>query len=50
MITLDSLKHYDEKSKELISTKQDKLKGTNNQIVSFDEEGKAHGYCRHLEA
>ena len=40
MITLDSLKHYDEKSKELISTKQDRLKGTNNQIVSFDEEGK----------
>ena len=39
MITLDSLKHYDEKSKELISTKQDRLKGTNNQIVSFDEEG-----------
>jgi hypothetical protein len=39
MITLDSLKHYDEKSKELISTKQNKLEGTNNQIVSFDQEG-----------
>ena len=39
MITLDSLKHYDEKSKEFISQKQDKLKGANNQIVSFDEEG-----------
>jgi hypothetical protein len=39
MITLDSLKHYDEKSKELISTKQNKLEGTNNQIVSFDKEG-----------
>ena len=40
MITLDNLKHYDEKSKGLIFNKQDKIIGTNNQIVSFDEEGK----------
>ena len=40
MVTVASLKHYDEKSKNLISQKQDQLKGTNNQIVSFDEEGK----------
>lgn len=40
MITVASLKHYDEKSKNLISQKQDLLKGTTNQIVSFDNEGK----------
>lgn len=40
MVTVASLKHYDEKSKNLISQKQDSLKGTKNQIVSFDEEGK----------
>ena len=40
MITVKSLKHYDEKSKNLISQKQDQLKGTSNQIVSFDEDGK----------
>ena len=40
MITVDSLKYYNDKSQELISTKQDKLEGKNNQIVSFDEEGK----------
>lgn len=40
MITVDHLRHYNDKSQELISTKQDKLEGKNNQIVSFDEEGK----------
>jgi hypothetical protein len=40
MVTVKSLKHYDEKSKNLISQKQDSLKGTKDQIVSFDEEGK----------
>ena len=40
MVTVASLKHYDEKSKNLISQKQDKIQGTNNQIVSFDKEGK----------
>ena len=40
MVTVASLKHYDEKSKNLISQKQDLLKGTTNQIVSFDNEGK----------
>ena len=40
MVTVASLKHYDEKSKNLISQKQDSLKGTKDQIVSFDEEGK----------
>lgn len=40
MVTVASLKHYDEKSKNLISQKQDQLKGTSNQIVSFNEDGK----------
>ena len=38
-VTLSSLKHYDEKNKELIATKQDKLVGAENQVVSFDENG-----------
>ncbi len=38
-IPLPSLKHYDEKIKEVIDDKQDKLVGTEGQIVSFDENG-----------
>ena len=38
-MTLSSLKHYDEKIKEVISKKQDQLVGTEGQVVSFDENG-----------
>ena len=38
-VTLSSLKHYDEKIKEVIEDKQDQLIGTEGQIVSFDADG-----------
>lgn len=38
-VTLSSLKHYDEKIKEVIDEKQDQLVGTEGQVVSFDENG-----------
>lgn len=38
-VTLSSLKHYDEKIKGVIDEKQDKLVGTDGQVVSFDADG-----------
>ena len=38
-VTLSSLKHYDEKIKEVIAEKQDQLVGTEGQVVSFDADG-----------
>ena len=38
-ITLSSLKHYDEKIKEVIDDKQEQLVGAEGQIVSFDADG-----------
>ena len=38
-VTLSSLKHYDEKIKGVIDEKQDKLVGTDGQVVSFDVDG-----------
>lgn len=38
-VTLSSLKHYDEKIKEVIDEKQDQLVGTEGQVVSFDADG-----------
>ena len=38
-VTLSSLKHYDEKIKEVIDEKQDQLAGTEGQVVSFDADG-----------
>ena len=39
-VILSSLKHYDGKVKKVIAEKQDQLVGTEDQIVSFDTDGK----------